>query len=266
MSKGTQVRRGFVNTSLGQLHYRTAGTGPPLVLLHNTWLSSHMFGADLPRLALEFEVFAIDTLGQGHSDPAPPRELEIAEYANILHEALDGLGLERPAIAGQATGAVIAAEAAAQIPDRLRRLVLTGLPLWRNPATRLAQLEVDTFADWEPDENGAGLLHAWKQHGSEALTGYHDATEVLIDYLRPGPRCSLPLRALFRWEPRERLPLVTAPTLVLSHTDSIWSRNTPRVAELLPHAELRIVTDSVPHPHQAVFAEDIASFCRPASE
>jgi len=101
VSEQVRVRRGFIGTSLGQLHYRTAGSGPPLVLLHNTWLSSRMFGVALPFLAREFEVYAIDTLGQGHSDPAPPREMEIAEYAAVLHEALDGLGLERPAIAGR---------------------------------------------------------------------------------------------------------------------------------------------------------------------
>ncbi len=263
MSEQTRVRRGFVDTSLGQLHYSTAGAGPPLVLLHNSWLSSRMFGAALPRLASEFEVYAIDTLGQGHSDPAPPRQLEIAEYAAVLHEALDGLGLEQPAIAGQATGAVIAAEAAAQAPERVRRLVLTGLPLWRKPATRLAQLDVPMFADWQPGADGAGLLRAWEQHGREALAGYRDSTEVLTDYLRPGPRSSLALRALFRWEPRERLPLVTTPTLVLSHAGNIFSRNAPLVAELLPHAELHIATEPVPHPHQAVFAEEIADFCRP---
>jgi pimeloyl-ACP methyl ester carboxylesterase len=264
VSEQTRVRRGFVRTSLGQLHYRTAGDGPPLVLLHNTWLSSRMFGAVLPQLAREFQVVAIDTLGQGHSDPAPPREMAIAEYAGVLHEALDGLGLEQPAIAGQATGAVIAAEATAQAPERVRRLVLTGLPLWRKTATRLAQLEMATFADWQPDEDGAGLLRAWEQHGREHLVGYESAAEVLTDYRRPGPRASLALRALFHWEPRERLPLVTTPTLVLSHAGNIFSRNAPLVAELLPNAELHIASEPVPHPHQAIFAERIAAFCRPA--
>jgi len=258
----TAVRRGFVGTSLGQLHYRAAGSGPPLVLLHNTWLSSRMFRGVIPELAREYSVLAIDTLGQGDSDPAPPREMAIAEYAAVLWEALDAIRVEEPAIAGQATGAVIAAEAAVQRPGGVRRLVLAGLPLWRRAETRLAQLEVATFADWAPGDDGAGLLVAWQQHGHEALEGYADATEVLLDYLRPGPRASLALRALFRWEPRERLPLVQAPSLVLSHAGNIFSRNAPLVAELLPHAELRIVTEPHPHPHQALFAGAIADFCR----
>ena len=123
-----------------------------------------------------------------------------------------------------------------------------------------------TFADWQPGEDGAGLLRAWEQHGREALAGYRDATEVLTDYLRPGPRASLALRALFRWEPRERLPLVTTPTLVLSHAGNIFSRNAPLIAELLPDAELRIIEQPVPHPHQAVFAEEIAVFCGGAED
>ncbi len=142
----------------------------------------------------------------------------------------------------------------------MRRLVLTGLPLWRKPATRLAQLDAATFADWRPGQEGAWLLRAWEQHGREALDGYTDATEVLLDYLRPGPRVSLPLRALFRWEPRERLPAVTTPALVLSHAGNIFSRNAPLVAELLPNAELEIITEPHPHPHQAIFPDRIASF------
>ena len=258
-------RRGFVATSAGQLHYRTAGAGPPLVLLHNAWLSSRMFGAALPRLAGEFEVFAIETLGQGQSDPAPAGEVEIATYAAVLREAMAALGLERPAVAGQATGAAIAAEAAAQEPAAVERLVLTGLPFWRNPATRLAQLAGETFADWEPGPDGEGLRRAWQQHGREALPGYPGAAAVLVDYLSPGPRTSLALRALFRWDPRERLPLVAAPTLILSHAGNIFSRNASLVAELLPRSELRIMTDPVPHPHQAIFPEEIAEFCRPGA-
>ncbi|NIR60047.1 MAG: alpha/beta fold hydrolase, partial [Gammaproteobacteria bacterium] len=71
LAEGTKLHRAFADTSLGQIHYRKAGEGPPLVLLHNTWLSSRMFFGVIPDLAREFTVYALDTLGQGDSDPAP---------------------------------------------------------------------------------------------------------------------------------------------------------------------------------------------------
>lgn len=65
LAEGATLKRAFADTSLGQIHYRTVGSGPPLVLLHNTWLSSRMFFGVIPDLARDFTVYALDTLGQG---------------------------------------------------------------------------------------------------------------------------------------------------------------------------------------------------------
>ncbi|GIW08450.1 MAG: hypothetical protein KatS3mg060_3255 [Dehalococcoidia bacterium] len=259
----SSIRRGFADTSLGQLHYRYAGSGPPLVLLHNTWLSSKMYLPVIPDLARRFTVYAIDTLGQGDSDPAPPRDLEIAEYAQVLIEALDSLGLDRVSLAGHHTGSVIAAEASIQAPERVARLVLSGLPYWRNPATRLAQQDAPFFADWTPDESGEFLPPLWRVHGGGGRYRLESAAETFIDFLKPGPRTSLALRALFRWDSSVRLPLVTVPTLVLCAETDGFFKNIRHVHELIPGSVLRIVPGGDAHPLLDLggFIEAVTSFC-----
>ena len=266
LAEGTALRRAFADTSLGQIHYRTAGSGPPLVLLHNTWLSSRMFFGVIPDLAREFTVYALDTLGQGDSDPAPAdRVLEIPDYARVLLEALESLGLDDAAVVGHHTGSVIASEAAIQQPQRFRKLVISGMPFWRNPATRLQQVDAPFFADWDAGEDGSGLLEAWNSHAGVQRYGPGGSTALFIDYIKPGPRTSLALRALFRWDSKARLPLVPVPTLVLCSEADVFVKNIAHVADLVPNAELKIVAGGEPHPlyDQAIFAREVADYCRP---
>lgn len=44
------VRRGYVDGLWGQVHYRTCGQGPAVVMMHQTSVSSAMFSAGLPAL------------------------------------------------------------------------------------------------------------------------------------------------------------------------------------------------------------------------
>ena len=44
------MRRAYVDLDHGQVHYRTAGTGRPLVLLHQTASSSVMYERLAPHL------------------------------------------------------------------------------------------------------------------------------------------------------------------------------------------------------------------------
>ena len=63
------ARRELVETRLGYLHVRLAGTGsPPLVLLHMSPLSGAMFEPIVDLLAASRLVVAPDRIGFGHSD------------------------------------------------------------------------------------------------------------------------------------------------------------------------------------------------------
>jgi hypothetical protein len=53
------IKRGFVDRSWGQVHYRTAGSGPALVLTHKTYYSSRSFLRVMPLLAPYFRVIVL---------------------------------------------------------------------------------------------------------------------------------------------------------------------------------------------------------------
>lgn len=146
---GRVVKRGMVRTSAGHVHYREAGEGEVLVLLHATPRSSAMFAPVLPRLAPDLRVIAVDNLGYGDSDH-PAHRPTVSDYADVLAEVLAALDVQRATVAGLATGAYIAADLALRHPELVERLVLQSCPYyptfdianWRH-AKVLASFELD---------------------------------------------------------------------------------------------------------------------------
>jgi len=112
------MRRAFVTLSGSgrQVHYRCAGSGAPLVLLHATPDSSAAL--DLSAWA-DRAVFAPDLPGYGESDPLELTDPSVADYTQALAEWFDALGLERAEVAGWGTGASIAQAFASAYPQRV---------------------------------------------------------------------------------------------------------------------------------------------------
>ena len=121
------MHRRFLDTSDGQIHYVTAGVGRPVLLLHQTPRSWDEYRDVIPILAKERRVIAMDTIGYGESYK-PPGRSDIEDYARGAAALLDGLGVASTAVVGHHTGAVIAMELAASLPDRVERLVLSSCP------------------------------------------------------------------------------------------------------------------------------------------
>ncbi|QSE90659.1 alpha/beta hydrolase [Rhodococcus pseudokoreensis] len=113
----------FVKTSLGDVHFRRGGEGPPLVLLHSNGLSWHEFEMSLQPLAERFDVIAWDMPGQGDSSPVS-WDTSIDSYADAVSELITELGIRRPLVAGCSVGAFIAVSLASRRPEQLAGLVL----------------------------------------------------------------------------------------------------------------------------------------------
>jgi len=108
-----------------RITYRTAGSGPVLLLIHGIAGSSATWGEVMPWLAERYCVVAPDLLG--HGDSAKPRgDYSLGAYASGIRDLLGVLGHERASIVGHSLGGGVAMQLAYQFPERCERLVLVS--------------------------------------------------------------------------------------------------------------------------------------------
>jgi pimeloyl-ACP methyl ester carboxylesterase len=108
-----------------RITYRTAGSGPVLLLIHGMAGSITTWRQVMPGLAQSFTVIAPDLLGHGRSDK-PLGDYSLGAFASTLRDVLVALGHERATIVGQSLGGGVAMQFSYQYPERTERLVLVG--------------------------------------------------------------------------------------------------------------------------------------------
>ena len=238
-------RRGYVDTPLGQVHYRSLGDGAPVLLLHQTPWYAVEFANAAPLLAhAGFRVLAPDTPGFGHS-PSPPGRPVLEEYADALAGVL-GVSPQAPAVVvGHHTGAALAALLAARHPQRVRCVVLHGLPLYTDAerAERIAGLDRHGASPLAPDGSHLARHFATVRerimHGHGSLAGVQWST---LAYFVAPDRDLKAYRALFEHRGLESaLRAIRAPTLLLVDPDDMLLDATRRARVLRPefaYAEL----------------------------
>ncbi len=131
MRASGQIERGLVLTSSGYVHYRAAGDAggddAPVLLLHINQQSSAMYLELMRVLAPDFRAIAIDYPGCGMSDHVEG-EKTLSDYAQAIVEVLDGLGIAKVRVIGEAVSSVVATELAVRFPERVEAMVLMSYP------------------------------------------------------------------------------------------------------------------------------------------
>lgn len=178
----TPVRRGFVDVSGGQMHYRHArptGAGadsPPLIVLHPSPGSSLMMVPFLREMAKYLPVYAFDTRGNGDSDRLPGNPA-IPDFAAATWEAIDALKLGTVNLLGTHTGASIATEAANQRSAQVSGLIIDNMGLW-SEAKKNTHFERNS-PKVEPDAMGSQLNWAWHYCRDQYLfSPWYEPTEA----------------------------------------------------------------------------------------
>ena len=120
-----EPRRSYIDTSWGQIHCRTSGSGPGLLLLHSSSGSSRVFRR-LMILMKGYRSIAPDLPGFGES-ATMPAGASIEDVAAHLVSLLDALDIERAHVFGLHSGNKVAAALAANWPDRVASLVIAGI-------------------------------------------------------------------------------------------------------------------------------------------
>ncbi|MFB9128128.1 alpha/beta fold hydrolase [Paraburkholderia dipogonis] len=97
----------------------------PLVLLHGIGSGARRRGCSSSRdSATTRRVLAWDAPGYGASTPVAAESPAAADYASVLQEWLDALGIERCVLLGHSLGAIIAGAFAVAHPQRVAGLLL----------------------------------------------------------------------------------------------------------------------------------------------
>lgn len=109
-----------------RLHYTGHGQGEPVVLLHGLGTMIQDFETSgLRDLAAEkYRVIAFDRPGYGHSTRPRGRRWTPAAQAELLYQALQRLGVERPIVLGHSWGTLVAISLALEHAEYVRGVVL----------------------------------------------------------------------------------------------------------------------------------------------
>jgi haloalkane dehalogenase len=212
------IRRDYVDGLWGQVHLRRCGSGPAVVMLHQTSVSGAMFAAGMPHLAAHgFTAIALDTPGYGMSDP-PQGLATMTGYAENLLAVLDALGLERAHLIGHHTGAGIAALHAARHPHRIDRLVMQGVP-WFDAAT-IAHFRTAGFQRFTPRLDGGHLIDAWRQRLaiSTGWTHLEAMNTHALEMLSKNESYFAGFEAALDLDLEPALRAITCPTLLFTNT------------------------------------------------
>jgi pimeloyl-ACP methyl ester carboxylesterase len=203
------------------------GSEPPSVIALHGWGRT---GADFARILAGHDALAVHLPGFGPTAP-PPVAWSTRDYADHLASALEGM--EPVVVVGHSFGGRVAIRLAAAHPERVRALVLTGVPLTRSAPARRPALAfrlgraLNRFG-LLPDSAMEALRQRYGSSDYRAAQGV--MREILVkavgeDYLDDASRVNCPV--VMVWGERD------APAPVEAARRSL---------EFFPHATLRVVS------------------------
>lgn len=257
------MRYGFVHHSSGALHYLQGGSGSPIVLLHQSPSASGIYQPLFPLLEPHHTVTAFDLPGYGSSDPLH-EPVSIETIATAIAEGMDRLGQTSAVLSGVHTGAAIAIEIAVSRPDLVRRLVLFGVPDYVDEEGRAARRV--SLVPRVISPTGDHLTDIWNRYlnRSPDLDPVH-IQQRLIEEVQSSTGSAATNRALTNYDLRNRLPLLTAPTLILAGTKDRFYMESVGVAVRIPYCRRQVMEGAsamVCLEQPGAFADALLSFSR----
>jgi pimeloyl-ACP methyl ester carboxylesterase len=246
----TSITRHFASITNGrwgprQVHYRRVGSGPVVLCLHQSPLSSRDMLATMERWKTHFTCIAPDTPGFGLSDPLGVDRAEASDFAEAVIEFMDALGIERAAIYGFHTGAMISGALAAAHPDRIVCAAVNGYVVMTEP-DRQDFIE-HYLPPLQPKWDGSHLTWLWARMREQTIffpwyrkssaarlsfdvppaEGLHNA---LLDFMRAGDHYRVGYRAAFTMRSDIALRQTTTPILVTAADTDVLSADLDKVS------------------------------------
>ena len=246
------------------LNYVDIGSGdrPAVVLVHGLAGQWQNWLENIPRLAQERRVVALDLPGFGLSE-MPAERISIPGYGRVVDALCERLELEHVALVGNSMGGFIASEVAIQFPERAERLVLVSAAGISNASVlRAPALTAGRIATVITTHTAARherlARRPMTRHAALAIVarypGRLKADLVYEGFLKGAgkPGFDDAFRACLEYDFRERLPEIGCPTLIVwGENDSILPvRDAQEFERLIPDSR-KLVMEETGHIPQA---------------
>jgi pimeloyl-ACP methyl ester carboxylesterase len=204
------------------------GAGDPIVFVHGLSGSWQNFLENMPVMAHEHRVVALDLPGFGASD-MPAEEISISGYARCVADVCEQLGVERATVVGNSMGGFIGAELAIESPDLVDRLVLVSAA----GLTTEGGVHDSVIGALGRLDDVAQAYFGWFVSRSQALTSRPRSRRLMLSIVTPHahqldpalaaeqvrgsgkPGFVAALDALNHYPIRDRLERIGCPTLIV---------------------------------------------------
>jgi pimeloyl-ACP methyl ester carboxylesterase len=222
--------------------HSTLDGAPVVVMVHGLGVSSRYMVPTAARLASACRVYAPDLPGFGKSSK-PTEVLDVPGLADALHDWMRACGLPRATLLGNSCGCQVLVDLAMRFPECVERLVLVG------PTT-------------DPSRRGPWEFFPW------LLNAAFEPPSLPLVLLRDVLNCGLlrvvgTFRNMLRDRVEDKLPVITAPTLVVRGgkdpiVSQAWAED---VARRLPKGRL-VVLPTAGHAVNYNAPADLAALVR----
>lgn len=247
------IARGFVEVNDLHVHWRAAGSGPVVVMLHESPRSSTSLLPLLKQLSQNFCCIAFDTPGYGASDPLPNGKDSLNDFAEVLREAIELLGVKTFGLYGTHTGAAIALQLAQLMPESVTALLLDGLALFS------AEEQESFFQHYlichQPQWDGSHLMRIWSRILDQTTffpfysrspntrlqkpnTDLDFMLRTCIGFLEAGNHYQVGYRAAIAFDPKPVLSSLDIPCRVHAKQHDLLASHLKRISPLPPRITL----------------------------
>ena len=209
-----------------RINYADIGSGDatPVVFVHGISGNWQNWLENIPRIAQERRVIALDLPGFGESEDFEG-EITMSRHGAVVNGLCEHLGLGQVVVVGNSMGGFISAETAVQFPERVERLVLvsaagiTTNELRREPVMAWGRVVAMGGAGSAAQVRMA-ILRPRLRHLIFGLITRHPSRirpDILFEISKgAGRRAFMPtLNAILDYDFRERLTEIRCPTLIV---------------------------------------------------
>jgi pimeloyl-ACP methyl ester carboxylesterase len=213
-----------------KMYYEVHGAGRPVVLLHGGATTIRLsFEKQIPVLAQNHRVIAIEQMGHGHTADVPGRDFTYEGMTEDTAALLNQLGIRNADVIGWSDGGRIALRLAFTHPELVRRVIASGVGL-SAPTPEVAEIIRKYYEALSPE--------TW---WPPAIAEY---ARISPDGPEHWPVVFGKLRAMWmkpsRGVSQEDLAKIKAPTLIVAGDEESVERSTA-IFRAIPGAKLCIL-------------------------